>query len=466
MKNTLLFTFLLLISFSAKAQDISGQWNGILKLPGAQIRLVANLVKTDGGYSGTLDSPDQGAKGIPVNAVAFENSNLKLAMASLNAEYTAVLGADNTFKGTFKQNGMTFPLDLSRKVIEKVRVVRPQEPVKPYPYYSEDVKFDNTKDKISLAGTLTLPAKEGNYPAVILITGSGPQDRDEAIMDHKPFLVLADHLTRNGIAVLRYDDRGTAQSTGDFNAATSKELASDVESAVAYLKTRKEINARKIGLVGHSEGGLIAPMVAADSKDIAFIVLLAGPGLPGDEILTRQRRLIGRANGISDGDLDKTEEMNKEIYSVLKQQSSLTETKAKLKVIFEENHNKAPVEQQLPAEQREAVISQMINSVATPWYQFFITYDPTLALEKVQCPVLALNGEKDLQVPPKEDLEGIKRALEKGGNKNVTVKELPGLNHLFQECTTGSPAEYGKIEQTFSPTALVEISDWVKNIAK
>lgn len=466
MKNTLLFTFLLLISFIGQAQDISGQWNGILKLPGAQIRLVANLVKTDGGYGGTLDSPDQGAKGIPVNAVAFENSNLKLTMASLNAEYTAILGADNIFKGTFKQNGMTFPMDLGRKIIEKAKVVRPQEPVKPYPYYSEDVKFDNSKDKISLAGTLTLPAKEGNYPAVILITGSGPQDRDEAIMDHKPFLVLADHLTKNGIAVLRYDDRGTAQSTGDFSTATSKEFASDVESAIAYLKTRKEINTRKIGLAGHSEGGSIASMVAGDSREVAFIVLLAGPGIPGDEILIKQTRLIGRANGISDEVLDRGEETNKRIYSVLKQKSDLTEVKAQLKSILEEDHDKAPADQQLPDDQRNAIISQMVNSIATPWYQFFVGYNPAQDLEKVKCPVLALNGEKDLQVPPKEDLEGIKSALEKGGNKNVTVKELPRLNHLFQESVTGSPAEYGKIEQTFSPTALIEISDWVKQIVK
>jgi len=466
MKNTLLFTFLLLISFISKAQNISGQWNGILKLPGAQIRLVAHLVKTDGGYSGTLDSPDQGAKGIPVNAVVFENSNLKLTMASLNAEYTAILGADNIFKGTFKQNGMSFPLDLGREVVEKSKVLRPQEPVKPYPYYSEDVKFDNTNAKISLAGTLTLPAKEGNFPVVILISGSGPQDRNEALMGHKPFLVLADHLTKNGIGVLRYDDRGTAQSTGDFNAATSKEFAADVEAAISYLKTRKEINSKKIGLIGHSEGGLIAPMVAVDSRDVAFIVLLAGPGIPIEEILLKQSRLIEKANGTSDTILDVVENQDKKIYTILKQSKDIISTKKELYSIFDQAIKNAPASQQIPEGQRQEYIERSINRLTTPWFQFFLNYNPAEALGKVKCPVLALNGEKDLQVPPKEDLEGIKRALEKGGNKNVTVKELAGLNHLFQESSTGSPAEYGTIEQTFSPVALLEISGWIKNITK
>ena len=297
MKNTLLFTFLLLISFVGRAQDISGQWYGILKLPGAQLKLVLNLTKNGNGYAATLDSPDQGAKGIPVNSVEFSNMILKIQSSSINAEYQGTLDAGDRFKGTFKQNGMSYPLDLGREILESTKALRPQEPVKPYAYYTEEVKFENQKEKITLAGTLSLPSKEGNYPVAILISGSGPQNRDEEIMGHKPFLVIADHLTKNGIAVLRYDDRGTAQSTGDFNAATSKEFGTDVEAAISYLKTRKEINVKKIGLIGHSEGGLIAPMVAADSKDVAFIVLLAGPGIPGDEIMMKQTRLLGKAGG-------------------------------------------------------------------------------------------------------------------------------------------------------------------------
>lgn len=466
MKNTLLFTFLLLISFVARAQDISGQWYGILKLPGAQLRLVLNLSKNNNAYTATLDSPDQSAKGIPASSVEYSNMTLKTAFSNINAEYQGTLDAGNRIKGTFKQNGMSYPLEFGREVLEGPKVLRPQEPSKPYAYYTEDVKFENQKEKITLAGTLSLPSKTGNFPVVILISGSGPQNRDEEIAGHKPFLVIADHLTKNGIAVLRYDDRGAGQSTGDFNAATSENFATDVKSAIAYLKTRKEINLKKIGLIGHSEGGLIAPMVAADSKDVAFIVLLAGPGIPGDQIMTKQNRLLGKAGGMPDQALDKSEQMNKKIYAVLKQKLNLAETKKQIKVLLEEDHNNAPSDQKLSDRDREAVISRMVNSIVSPWTQFFMTYDPAKALENVKCPVLALNGEKDLQVPPKENLEAIKIALEKGGNKSFITKELPNLNHLFQESKTGAPSEYGTIEQTFSPAALTEITTWIGQTVK
>lgn len=464
MKNTLLFTFLILIFLNCSAQDISGQWSGILKVPGGQLGLVLHITMANGGYSATLDSPNQGVKGIPVNSVEFNNSVLKLTMTSLNAEYTGTLGADNIFKGIFKQNGQSYPLDLGRGDLEKTKLSRPQEPVKPYPYYSEDVKFDNEKDKITLAGTLTLPAKEGNFPAVILISGSGPQDRNEELLGHKPFLVLSHHLTRNGIAVLRYDDRGTAQSTGNFSNSTTKDFATDVESAVAYLKTRKEINQKKIGLIGHSEGGMIAPMVAAGSDEIAFIVLLAGPGIPGDELLIKQAHLIFKANGVSESVLNEIDMLNKKGYAILKEKSDFAEIKKELLPIIEEANKLLPVNQQPPADKKNEYLQQSVNQIATPWFQFLIRYNPAETLEKVKCPVLALNGANDLQVPPKEDLEGIKKAFEKGGNKNFTVKELPKLNHLFQESETGSPNEYAKIEQTFAPTALTEISNWIKTI--
>jgi len=465
MKNTLLFTFLLLISFAARAQDISGQWYGILKLPGAQLKLVLNLTKSGNGYTASLDSPDQGAKGIPVNSVEFSNMTLKIASAVINAGYEGTLDADH-FKGTFRQNGMSYPLDLGKEVIQSVKALRPQEPAKPYRYYTEDVKFENQKDKITLAGTLSMPSKEGNFPVVVLISGSGPQNRDEEIAGHKAFLVIADHLTKNGIAVLRFDDRGTAQSTGDFGPANSRDFATDVMAAVSYLKTRKEINPKKIGLIGHSEGGLIAPMVAADSRDVAFIVLLAGPGIPGDQIMIKQSRLMGKAFGKTDEDLDKAEKVNLRIYEILKQNIDVAETKRQIKVILEEDHDHAPDDQKLSDAERDKTIAAMVNEIATPWFKFFMIYDPATSLVKVKCPVLALNGEKDLQVPPRENLGAIQTALAKGGNKNVTVRELPKLNHLFQESTTGSPNEYGKIEQTFSPIALSEMTSWITNTIK
>ena len=446
---------------SISAQDIAGQWFGQLRVQGIQLRLVFNITQTDKGISATMDSPDQGAKGIPATAI-FENPVLKIEIPLAKIAYEGTLGDDGIIAGTFKQGGQSFPLNLSKTKIEKEKLLRPQEPTKPYPYHSEDISFPNEKAGITLAGTLTLPTKEGVYPVVILISGSGPQNRNEELMGHKPFLVLSDYLTKNGIAVLRYDDRGTAMSKGDFKAATSADFATDVEAAIDYLKTRKEIDKKKIGLIGHSEGGLIAPMVAKKSKDVAYIVLLAGTGIPGDQLLLLQQKLIGKASGISDADLQKNESTNRNIFDIVKKSNNPDQLNADLtKYIgqaLKENLNAAK-----PAGMSdEAFVKLQVTQITTPWMLYFIKYNPAPALEKVTCPVLALNGEKDLQVPPKENLEAIKKALSKGGNKKSRIIELPNLNHLFQECKTGSPTEYATIEQTFSPNALVEILNWLR----
>ncbi len=434
------------------AQDITGPWNGILKVPGKQLTVVFHISKNDTGYSSTMDSPDQGAKGIPTTSTYFENSALKITASNLGLEYEGTLAGDSII-GTFKQGGMSFPLNLTKGKIEKNTVIRPQEPVKPYPYYSEDVTFKNNKADVTLAGTLTLPQKEGMYPVAILITGSGPQNGDEEIMGHKPFLVISDYLTRNGIAVLRYDDRGVANSTGDFKTATTADFASDVESAISYLKTRKEINAKKIGLIGHSEGGIIAPMVAAKSKDVDFIVLLAGPGLPGDKLMLLQKKKIERAMHIDEKEISKGQKIFSGAYRIiLESDTSDTNLKNKLNTYFKQSFdNKLPEEQ----------VKATTNQITTPWMIYFLKYNPVPTLEKVKCPVLAIDGEKDLQVPP-ENLVAIKTALEKGGNKNVTTKLFSNLNHLFQKCKTGLPSEYSQIEETFSPVALDEITKWIK----
>ncbi|HPT43483.1 MAG TPA: CocE/NonD family hydrolase, partial [Paludibacteraceae bacterium] len=272
MKKQIVFIFALFVSAVLFSQSPEGSWNGLLKVQGQQIRLVINIQQAENGYKATMDSPDQGAKGIPVDLVTFTNDTLKFEVKMIGVTYTGVLGEDKVIKGTFAQMGMSLPLDLTTTKIEKEKVLRPQEPKAPFPYLSEDVKFINSIDGDTLAGTLTMPKKEGKYPVVVLISGSGAQNRDEELMGHKPFLVIADFLTRNGIAVLRYDDRGTAQSTGDFQKANSTGLANDAEAAVSYLLTRKEINKKKIGLAGHSEGGIIAPMVAARNRKVAFIV--------------------------------------------------------------------------------------------------------------------------------------------------------------------------------------------------
>lgn len=454
---------LALAAFGASGQEIAGQWNGVLKVQGIQLRLVFHVTAANGGFSATMDSPDQGASGIPVSATTFVNSHLKMVISAAGIEYNGDLKGDSV-TGIFRQSGMEFPLVLSRKQNEKQVFKRPQEPAKPYPYVAEEVIFRNEKAGVTLAGTLTLPRKEGNFPAVILITGSGPQNRDEELMGHKPFLVISDWLTRNGIAVLRYDDRGVGQSTGDFKSATTADFTSDAESAVAYLETRKEINKQKIGLMGHSEGGIIAPMVAVKLKTLSFIVLLAGTGVRGDQLLLMQQAAIGKVAGKSEADIQKNREVNRKAFDLVLKSSSPEALQPELTKFLTEELKSNPVAEKPQGMTDETFVALQVKQIVSPWMFYFIRHDPAPVLEKVKCAVLAVNGEKDVQVPYKENLGAIEKALKKGGNKQVTFRSFPGLNHLFQECRTGSPAEYAAIEQTFSPVALEEITKWIKTI--
>jgi uncharacterized protein len=450
------------ISVLLNAQDIVGDWNGALRInEKAQLRLVFHIKKDPSGiYKSTLDSPDQGAKGIPVSKTTFENSALLIEIPAGGIKYSAEL-KEGKLVGTFKQGGKELPLELEKGNIVTEAPKRPQEPQKPYPYYSEDVNFENTKAKITLAGTLTLPKKDGVYPAVVLISGSGPQDRDEELLGHKPFLVISDYLTRNGIAVLRFDDRGVGQSKGDFKSATSADNASDVEAAVAYLKTRKEV--KQIGLMGHSEGGLIAPIVAANNKNVAFIVLLAGTGIRGDKLLLMQQELISRAGGESEKDIELSKKLNSKVFEIILKTEDDEVLKKELGNYFVQALKENPELKPKEMKEEEFVKSQIEDSMKPwPWMKFFLKYDPATNLVKVKCPVLAVNGEKDLQVPAKENLEAIEKLVKGSGNQDVMVKAYPNLNHLFQESKTGSPAEYPTIEQTFSPLVMEDCMKWIK----
>lgn len=463
MKKIIGLLCVFMLPFLIQAQDITGQWNGILKVQGMQLRLVFHITKTDAGYSSTMDSPDQGAKDLKVTATSFENLTLKLEVKYAGIEYSGVMSNEQEILGTFKQAGKEFPLALTRAVPEKTAVVRPQEPKAPFPYKSENVVFENSVAGNKLAGTLTIPEGKSTFPAVILISGSGAQDRNEALFDHKPFLVIADYLTRNGIAVLRYDDRGTAESTGDFIKATSADLATDAEAAVTYLKGRKDLSINKIGLAGHSEGGLIAPMIASKPGIVDFIIMLAGPGMQGNELLLLQQKVIFKASGMDDDKIMKSQEETQKAYDIIVNTPDFEKLKIDLKAYLEAKvkANSAEIPSGMKAED---VVNMQYNQMISPWIVFFLKYNPVPALEKVSCPVLAINGEKDLQVPPKENLSMIKQALEKAGNKHFVVKELPGMNHLFQECKTGLMNEYGTIEQTFSSVALKEMLDFIQNL--
>jgi pimeloyl-ACP methyl ester carboxylesterase len=337
-------------------------------------------------------------------------------------------------------------------------LLRPQEPKPPYSYNEEAVKYSNSNAGISLAATLTLPRSEGPHPVVLLIAGSGPNDRNEAVFGHKPFLVLADHLTKQGIAVLRFDKRGCDESTGNYDTATSRDFADDVLAGIDYLKTRKEIDARWIGLIGHSEGGIIAPMVAVQSKDVAFIVLMAGTGVNGEEILYAQGALVARSMGASVEAIAHQEDVQRQILAIIKKEPDSVVAEKLLREVFATKHGAFPSLQQIA--QTDAIEAQ-IKRLNTNWFRYFLTYEPATSLKRVKVPVLVLNGELDLQVPPNQNLPAIEKALKEAGNKDYSVVEFPKLNHLFQNCETGSIAEYQTIEETIAPIALNAMSDWI-----
>lgn len=461
MNKALFIGILLAITGFLPAQDICGDWKGILKIQGIKLHLVFHISKTDAGYSAIMDSPDQGTVGIFMTKTTFENDILTLGLIAEQMQYTGRFDS-TTVTGTFTQGGISVPMNLIRSNDKTVEPLRPQSPEEPYPYYSEELTFRNIKDSITLAGTLTLPNRYGKFPVVILISGSGPQNRDEELMGHKPFLVLSDYLTRNGIGVFRYDDRGCFQSKGNFEKATTKDFANDVMAAVNFLKKQKDIDSNCIGLIGHSEGGIIAPMVAAKSKDVAYIVLMAGTAIPGSELLVRQQELIGRASGVSEQELALGTELNSEIFRMVDEIPDTETLKSKIR-----NHltsRKLSDSKLLQGENSNNRIEAQLNQLTSPWMLNFIRYNPAPILEEVNCPVLAINGDKDLQVPSKINLPAIESALKRGGNNSITIKELPGLNHLFQECKTGMPTEYGEIEQTISPIVLETILNWTKEI--
>ncbi len=463
MKKYLLIGLMLIPALWMSAQKITGSWNGLLKLPGKQLRVVFHVDKKGAVYSATMDSPDQDVNGVPMTKATFKKSVFTVEMAAARIEYIGTLKNDTLF-GTFNQAGQSFPLNMTKAELPKVETKRPQEPSKLSPYYSENITFVNSKANITLAGTLTLPSKFGKFPVVVLISGSGPQNRDEELMGHKPFLILSDYLTRNGIGVLRFDDRGCYESKGDFAKATTFDFATDVEAAIKYLKTRKEVDKKHIGLIGHSEGGIIASIVASKDKYVDFIVLLAGTGIPGSELLILQQEAIGKASGMTEEQLEKTKTINSGIFKIMTEKTDSTTIASELT----EYLNKAIKENPDMQEnlKPEDIIKQVIAQTTSPWMLNFIRYNPATALEKVKCPVLALNGSKDLQVPAKVNLPAIETSVKKGGNKKITTKELPGLNHLFQECNTGLPKEYAEIKQTMSPTALEEITSWIKQTIK
>ena len=451
-----------LLAEEVKSPDIAGTWQGTLDVTVVKLRLVVEFKKKEGGgYTATMDSPDQNAFDIPIDEVTVADKSVKFNIKGLGGAYEGKLADDGKqIDGKWSQGGLSLALNL--KPGEKAAPPkRPQEPKPPFPYNAEEVSYENKEAGIKIAGTLTLPKEGGPFPAVLLITGSGPQDRNEEIMGHKPFLLWADYLTRRGIAVLRVDDRGVGGTGGKPGESTIEDHAGDALTGVAYLKSRSDIDPKKIGLIGHSEGGLVAPAAAVKSSDVAFIVLLAGTGVNGEEILYSQGKLIAKAAGASDEAADKNQEMQKKIFAIVKESDDPTVAAIKLVALVSELKAGLTEEQKKAVEASAGLAEQQMKMVLTPWFRHFLTYDPKPVLEKVKCPVLAICGEKDLQVDPKLNLPPIEAALKAAGNKDVTVKELPGLNHLFQASKTGAISEYQQNEETINPAALQIVGDWI-----
>lgn len=441
---------------------LAGNWLATLDVGGVKLRLLLKIQKTGQGYIAKFDSVDQGVKDLPIDSLSLNGNTMSFVAAKVGMSYQGTLNdKGDEITGTFRQGAGSTPM-IFRRTGEVQMKTRLQDPKKPYPYDAEDVSYRNTTDNVDLAGTLTLP-RNGNrkHPVVILISGSGPQNRDSLIAGHRPFLVLADHLTRQGIAVLRVDDRGTGDSDLGSLAATSENFVGDVLAGVNFLKTRKEIDPKQIGLVGHSEGGMIAPMAAARSRDIAFIVLLAGLGQRGEEVISTQTELLHRASGTDPEMINSTLVLTRTVLGIVK-----TETDEKG---IEDGVNAAIAKQlaSMTESQREtfkpiaASVRAYMPMYKLPWFHYFVTFDPAPTLKQVRVPVLALNGELDLQVAWKENLDLIAAALKVGKNKDVTIKAFPKLNHLFQTSRTGLPAEYMTIEETMSPQVLETISRWI-----
>jgi pimeloyl-ACP methyl ester carboxylesterase len=454
-------------SGGAKAPSLEGAWLGTLKVSAIELRVVFNLsVKPDGSLAGTLDSPDQGATGIPISRIGVEGDRVTVEVKTVGGRYEGTLNADRSeMSGKWTQGGAS--LDLVMKRVKEVpKAVRPQEPKKPYPYLDEEVTYQNLKGGFALAGTLTMPQTGQPFPAVILITGSGQQDRDESVFGHRPFLVLADYLTRRGIAVLRVDDRGVGGSKGDASQATSEDFAQDVLAGVAYLKTRKEIDPRRIGLVGHSEGGIIAPIVATRSSDVAFLVLMAGTSVPGDVIVEKQIAGLLQAAGTDQAAIEAAIRNQRRVYEVIKTETDPNAVRDKIRQIIKESIAALSESQKQALQGSDAAVDAQARGAASQWFRFFITHDPKTVLRKVKCPVLAINGELDKQVLPGDNLPAIEQALREGGNPHFVVKELPGLNHLFQTAKTGNIDEYAKIEETMSPLALETMAKWIEGQTK
>ena len=451
MKNFIVL-ITLLFSFTSIAQ-IEGTWNGNIEIPNQKLPFVIHISKANNQWKVMGESPMQTDEKFPLEKITFQNDTLKISDSKLGMNYVGVLKNPKQIYGKFSQRGMSFPLNLEKG---EFKLNRPQEPQPPFSYKTEDVTFENKEAKIKLAGTLTMPNGKGKFPAIVLVAGSGPNDRNEEIFGHKPFMVIADHLTKNGYAVLRYDKRGVASSEGNFSTATAFDFANDTKSALDYLKTIKEIDSKKIGILGHSEGGMIAQIIAAENKELPFIISLAGPGIAMDELMLLQKLEIEKASGVPEDAREINQSIFKKVYEIMKKNITNEQVKQEIRSYIKSH----PDTNDVPDSEIEQIAAQVDNV----WFTTFIRYNPENNLAKIKSKALILNGEKDVQVTAKENLEGWRKGLVH--NKNATIKSYPNLNHMFQTAKTGMPDEYAEIETTIEPVVLKDITKWLNENVK
>lgn len=437
---------------------LAGHWTGNLQ----GLRIVFHVELTDDTTVITMDSPDQGVTGIAVNDHSFDRNHIIFYVDIINGSYEGDYQPDrDIIQGTWRQHGYEFPLDLVRSKDTIFHPSRPQEPIPPYPYQEEEVRFRNVPDQVELAGTLTIPETGEPFPAVILVSGSGLQNRNEEVMGHKPFLVIADYLTRSGIAVLRYDDRGFGGSTGDFTTATTEDFAEDASAALTFLREDPRIKPGETGIIGHSEGAMIAPMLAASDPEVAFIIMLAAPGLTGRETLNLQNEMLMKEYREDPEYINKVLRLNNDIYDIAAGEADDDKAAEKIRKAFDRFTSGMTSQEKEEQGLTEFIVEKTIRDMLSPWMRYFLDLDIKQYLHKVQCPLLALYGSNDLQVDPAANIPPIERTLKESGNLHYRIEVLEGLNHLFQTSETGLPAEYGTIEETFAPEVLEMIREWV-----
>lgn len=462
----ILFLIVLVMPYLTLGQKndlrLNGSWQGIVVADGDSQIVVVDIF-TDSVLKVTYNMPWLGIKDLKTTKPILKNDSISFMINSLQIIFEGVVNYNkNSIQGDIKQ-GKKYPLTLNLTA-NPIRINRPQTPLEPFPYLTEEVIVYNKKSKINLSGTITIPNGKGPFPAVVLVSGSGPQDRDEEILGHKPFLVIADFLTKNGVAVLRYDDRGVGKSTGKFNRATTTDLASDANSVFNFLLSDKRVNKDKIGIIGHSEGGIIAPMVASKSKKVKFIILLAGTGVIGKELMIEQYRAIMQSSAIPDSIAIHLLNLNKKSFDIVLQYDGIKEISKKINLVTDSTIQLLGVENSKKYNLSKNTANQLIFQLTTPWMKEFLSLDPNKYLSKVKCPILALNGENDLQVPYLQNIPAIQSAVLKNKKGKLKTKTFPKLNHLFQTCISGLPKEYGRIEETINKEVLDEIIHFIQQL--